>query len=102
MDLIKNDVGTVLEATIKDQDGVVVDISSSTLRTFKFHTPSKTLVSKSAVLSGSGTDGKLRYVTVADDLNVTGTWTLQVYIEIGAGVTFHTSVAVFDVDAILT
>lgn len=102
MAVYKNDIGTIFEATITDQSGVAINISSATTITFKFKTPDGSLLSRAGTLHESGTTGKCCYTTVADDLNQTGEWFLQVYIAIGPTTTFHTSATNFVVDPYFT
>lgn len=90
------DVGTVFEATVLDEDGAVVDISAATLRQLLFRKADQTVVTQTAVLSGAGTDGKMRYVTVVDDLDVSGLWTVQGYVEMSAG-KWHSDLRTFQV-----
>jgi hypothetical protein len=91
------DVGTVFEATILDQDNDPVDLSASTVRQLFFRKPNGIIVPKVAVLSGSGTDGKIRWVTtVTSDLDVTGLWEWQGYVEVGGGA-WHSDVLSFRV-----
>lgn len=90
------DVGTVFEATVKDEASVIVDISSATVRRLKFRTPDGRLLTKDAVLVNTGTDGKMKYTSVAGDLDVAGLWRVQGYVEIGTG-KWHTDVHEFDV-----
>ena len=89
------DVGTILERTVTD-GGVAVDISTASVRQFILRKPSGAAATKTAAFSTDGSDGKLRYVTVADDLDQAGQWSLQVYLEMTAG-KWHSDVAVFDV-----
>lgn len=95
--IIKDDVGTILELTIKDQDNAIVNISGATILKIKLRKPSGSLLDKTAVLSTNGTDGKLRYTTIAGDLDQSGEWRMQAYIEIGATTKFYTSKTTFDV-----
>lgn len=80
-----NDVGTFIEATIIDENGAVVDISTATVKTFTFRKPTGVNITRTAVFSNSGTDGKIKYVTIAGDLDQTGVWSLQAYIEMPSG-----------------
>jgi len=70
-------VGVIFEVTFKDQDGAVIDISSMTANTLTFRKSSGAGMTKTGVLSTDGSDGKLRYVTIVDDLNEAGWWKLQ-------------------------
>ena len=74
-----NDIGTVFRTTVKE-DGVAADISAATTKTIIFQPPSGISVTQTAVLYTDGTDGIMQYVSVADDLNVGGTWKLQGYV----------------------
>jgi hypothetical protein len=80
----KNDIGTVFEITVKecDIDGneVVVDISSVTTKKICFLKPNKSVLTVDAVFKTDGSDGILKYVTVADDLNVAGSWQKQAFL----------------------
>ena len=74
----KNDVGTVIQATIKDGD-TVVDLTDGTM-TFMFKKPTGATVEKSGVLTTDGTDGKVQYTTETGFLDIVGTWNFQVKI----------------------
>lgn len=76
----QEDIGTAFTITIMD-DTAVVDISSATVtKQIKFKKPSGTVVTKNGVFVTDGTDGKLRYTSIADDLDEAGKWYLQVYL----------------------
>lgn len=90
------DVGTIFEITSVDPDGAAVDISAATVKKFHFKRPDGTTLTKTAVFTSDGSDGKLRYTTVADDLNQPGTWQVQVHVE-APSYTWHSSVAIFQV-----
>jgi len=79
------DIGTVFELTIKDQDDQVVPINQATVKEITLKKPSGTKVTKTAVFSTDGTDGKMRYTSVADDLDVAGDWSYQGYVELPDG-----------------
>lgn len=83
-DMHVGDIGTVIEVTLYD-GGSVVDISSATVKQFMLEKPDGTTVTKSASFTTDGTDGKLRYTTIANDLDTAGDWQLQVYVEMTAG-----------------
>ena len=84
-DVHKNDIGTVFELTIVDQDDEIVDISSATTKTIRFQRPDGSVLTKDASLVNTGTDGKMKYVTVTGDLNRVGLWQVQGFVAIGAG-----------------
>lgn len=78
------DVGTIFEVTVTDS-GVAVDISAATTKQIIFAKPDGTIVVKDAVFVGTGTDGKLKYTTIANDLDLKGDWRLQVKVVLPSG-----------------
>jgi hypothetical protein len=96
-----NDIGTLFIATVKDEAGVAVDISTATVKRILFHPPDGALVTKAGAFSTTGVDGKLQYMTVAGDLSLVGNWSYQVYVEMPAG-KWHSDVATFRVYENLT
>jgi len=78
------DVGTVFEVTLMDGSSVV-NISTATTKEIYFQLPNGTKLTKSASFTTDGTDGKLRYTTVADDLSLAGGWRIQAHIITPAG-----------------
>ncbi len=89
------DVGTAFERTITE-GATAVNISSATLMQLVFRKPDGTTMTKTAVWTTTGTDGKLRYVTIAGDLSVAGQWGLQAYVEMNGG-KWHTDIDYFTV-----
>ncbi len=75
-DIHLGDVGTIFEVVVQDA-GTPLDISANTEILIIFQKPDGTPVSKTAVFSTDGTDGKMRYVSVTDDLDQIGGWKLQ-------------------------
>ena len=92
------DVGTVFEQTIVDQDGQVVDISAATVMEITFQRPDGASFTRAAERSTDGTDGKMRYVTAAEDLDAFGTWWWQGRVVLTTG-QWHTDVHEFEVEA---
>ena len=90
-----NDVGTTFQLTFKD-DGAVVDISSASAVQILLMGPSDAAVTKTAALVTDGTDGKAKYVTVADDLSTAGTWKIQGKVTFSATI-YHSDVHTFTV-----
>lgn len=74
------DIGTTFRFTIKDDDEVY-PLDDATILKYKFYKPSSAVVEKTALLYTDGTDGKLQYITTTNDLDETGVWRLQAYIE---------------------
>ena len=75
------DVGTTFEATIADEE-VPVDLSSAGLLELKFQQPDGVVVTKTALLTTDGTDGKQYYSTEAGFLSLPGLWRWQPYLEL--------------------
>ncbi len=100
----KGNIGTAFVVTIVDQEGVVVNLQAVSLKRIRLEKPKstgnpRTVMDKTATFpAGSdGSDGRIQYVTVADDLDVLGEWLIQAYIEEGASTKFHTSKEPFEV-----
>ena len=75
-----------VERTLKDEKGVVVNISGASSLNFRLRSPSGIRKEFVAVLSGTGTDGKVRWVSSSTtDLDEVGTWRGQFLIGIGGG-----------------
>ena len=79
-----NDIGTVFEVVIVDA-GAAVDISGATTLELIFTPPTKPKKVKVAALVSDGRDGKIEYVTVANDLDETGTWKIQAHVVLSNG-----------------
>lgn len=79
------DIGSKVELTVKDQDGVAVDISSATTKNFRFLDPNNGTLLKAASFTGTGSDGKLEYAFISGDLDVAGTWKVQAEIVYSGG-----------------
>lgn len=75
-----NDIGTQFIAQVVDQDNNIVDISTASQLQMIFKKPSGIKVAQSGVLYTNGTDGKMEYITQANDLNEHGLWKLQGYV----------------------
>jgi len=82
---ILGNVGTTFRATIKDQDNVVVDVSSATTQEIIFKKPGGTLITRATSFVTDGTDGKIEYKTLAADIDEEGTWEWQPHVILGAG-----------------
>lgn len=80
----EEDIGTIFEITVKENDSIV-DISTATTKEFHFKKPSGEILSKPADFVTNGTDGKLKYSTIANDLDENGKWLIQVYLVLSSG-----------------
>jgi hypothetical protein len=92
----QSNIGVSFTATILDQSGEVVDLSSATTLDFIFQRPDGTLLVGAGGLVTDGTDGKMRYTTVSGDLDDVGAWRYQTHIEIGSS-SFYSAVSKFKV-----
>jgi len=72
-------IGTIFRGTVRDAAGVVDISGASTLQLF-FKKPNGQVLTRTATLTTTGTDGQLEYETVAGDLDVSGVWQWQGYV----------------------
>lgn len=76
------DVGTIFRVRIiDDSTGVPIDISSAVVKTVKFKKSNGVILEKAATFTTNGTDGYMQYSTIQGDLNVSGTWTIQGFVQ---------------------
>lgn len=83
MPLCEGDVGTNIDVTIKE-DGTAIDVSTATDISFIFRMPDGTVKTKTGTFKTDGSDGIVRYTTIADDLDQAGAIDLQVQLTLGA------------------
>jgi hypothetical protein len=83
--------------TIKDEDGVAVDISGATEKTAKFEPPGLATISKTPGFYTDGTDGILQYNTETGFLTK-GHWRLQGKVVV-SGKPYHSDIYSFEVKA---
>lgn len=79
------DVGTSINLTVHDQDGTIVNISSSSLTVISFRKPNGATTSRVASFTTNGSDGQMRYITVNGDLDQEGLWEIQAVITMPTG-----------------
>ena len=79
------DVGTSIQLIVTE-NGVPVNVSTATLLQITFSKPDASIVVKTASFVTDGTDGNIKYVTVAGDLDQSGTWSLQADVTMPGGV----------------
>jgi len=77
-----NDVGTEFKLTISDA-GTAVDVSSALEIKINFRKPDGTCFSKTASAVDAA-NGIVRYITGVGDLDTTGTWKLQAFVDFGS------------------
>ena len=85
------DVGTIIRLTItEDDDTTAIDVSGASVKKFYFLKPDNTKENVTAEFDSTGVDGKLKYTTIAGDIDTTGRWQVQAYVEIGAAKYYST------------
>lgn len=92
-----NDIGTSFELAIVDQDNAVIDVSTVTTKEIKFRKPDGTVLTKAATFLNTGADGIIKYVSVANDLDIEGSWDIQARVIFPGGSTWHSEVKPFQV-----
>ena len=97
MNVRKNDIGTIFELTVRDESGTVVNLATATVLQIRFRTPSGILLTKTAVLTGNGTDGKMQYTSLLNDISEEGVWYIQGWVEFSSTPKFATSSAQLEV-----
>ena len=90
------DVGTTFVMSITSCSAVV-DVSSAIVKSIIFVKPDGTKLTRSAVFTTDGTDGKIEYATVDGDIDTPGAWRTQGYIEAPNG-KWHTTIDTFTVE----
>lgn len=88
-----NDTGTEFRITITDEDNVV-DLSSATVLHIIFRKPDSTSITVDANLYTDGTDGTIYYNVVDGDLDQSGIYKIQAYVEISGG-SYYSSIGTF-------
>jgi hypothetical protein len=91
------DIGTKFRCTIKDQDGDVVPLVGLTTKIITFIRPDTTTFNVNASFETDGTDGKVYYVTAANDINRLGIWRFRGVVTYGNGQTFKSDIHTFKV-----
>lgn len=97
MSIQQDVIGFLIKGTVKE-NGVIVNVSSASIKKFYLSTPAGVLKTVDAAFFTDGTDGILKYVTVAEDLDESGVWTIQGYVELSSGFKGRTSVKQFAVN----
>ena len=92
-----DDFGTIIRLTVKDQDSVIVDVSSATTLQIIFRPPSGEFITKTATKTTDGTDGDIQYTTLAGDIEEIGTWGYQTRVKLSSTQDFRGSIHQFEV-----
>ena len=89
------DIGVNFNITVMN-DTVPLNVSNANSISIIFQKPDSSDLTKTASLVTNGTDGKIKYTTVAGDLDQIGTWQIQARVNFGASV-FSTDIQKFKV-----
>ena len=92
------DIGTQFIITLKDQDNAVMDISAVITKQIILKKPSGISVIKTATFVTDGTDGKIYYRAITDDLNESGDWEIQAKVITDDPYTWNSSIGEFLVE----
>lgn len=90
-------VGVIIQYTVLDYNANPLDISSATVKSLVFKKPDGTVVTKTATFVTNGTDGKLKYTSIAGDLAPYGTFSVQAMLTM-TGFDGRSEVETFDVE----
>lgn len=80
----KGDVGTILRWTVAES--IPIDVSKASVKQVKIMRPDNSHLTKDLVFSTSpmdtndGTDGRVEYKTISDDINQKGTYRWQLFL----------------------
>lgn len=95
MECSKNDTGVCIPVEIRRGDNTVESLlGSATALKMYFRKPSGESIQRTAVLVNDGSDGLMKYTTVAGDLDEVGSWLVQAGFTLG-GFVGRTSHATF-------
>lgn len=83
-----DDIGTIIRVTIEDPPGTPVDVSAASIQEIILTSPSGVKKTKTSVFDGTGVNGKIRYITIAGDMDEVGRWHVRGHVIIPTG-DFH-------------
>jgi len=89
------DIGVNFNITVMNGTAVL-NVSNANSISIIFQKPDSSDLTKTAALTTNGTDGKIKYTTIAGDLDQIGTWQIQARVDFGASV-FSTDIQKFKV-----
>jgi hypothetical protein len=92
------DIGTVFMIPIVEEDGISpIDISGCTVRKILFKKSNGVKISKDAIFATDGKDGIIQYTGIDGDIDISGYWHMQGYIELPSG-KFYSEITRFKVE----
>ncbi len=92
-------IGIVIEYQVLTSLGLPKDLTGATGKKFIMKRPDRVVIERDADFSTDGTDGMLKYTTVAGDAFPHGTWQIQPYYVLPDGFDGRAEVKVFDLEA---
>lgn len=96
--LRQNSIGVNIDVTVVER-GTPVNLIGILVKDYIIVKPSETRVVKTASFVTTGADGKLRYITIAGDLNEVGQYRLQADLQFEFGYDGPTEIGTFWVAA---
>ncbi len=90
-------IGVLLTFTVLDAAGDPLDISTATIKKIRLRKPTGVMTEVTGVFVTDGSDGKLQYTTIANDLIGFGRWEAQAYVTTPTFTT-GSDITTFDVD----
>jgi hypothetical protein len=93
--LRKDDIGSIIRVRVREE-GLPFNAAAATTKTLKLKKPSGRVVARPAEFETNGTDGVFTYTTVEDDLDESGPWSGQIFMEFPTG-QWHTDAFNFHV-----
>lgn len=90
-------IGAVITLTCRDEVDQVVNLSTATLTEVILRGPVGPAVTRTATVPAPASNGQLRYVTVAGDLQYAGTNRIQGHVRFADNTEFWTSELAFEV-----
>lgn len=96
------DVGTsiILRIVTVNSSGTktAVDISTNSGLNMYFKKPNGATLTKTAVLNTTGTDGRMKYILTAGDIDIKGDWQVQGFVNLGGSGSWKTTLGTFTVE----
>lgn len=75
-----------VELVVRDENGLLVDLSQAVLVTLKIRKPNGVLLERAISYKTDGTDGIILYQFGENEIDMKGLWKLQLYLELGSGI----------------
>ena len=97
----KFDVGSVIRVTVKE-NGAIFNASGAIIKTMKLRKPSGAVAEHPAEFQTDGSNGVVQYTTVLNDLDESGPWSGQVFLDFAEGAKWHTELFNFTVGSNLS